>query len=43
MPHVEDWIDISKTQAAPQEQDQGAYKLNTIIRDDNNLTFDADF
>lgn len=43
MPHVEDWIDISKTQAAPQEQDQAAYKLNTIVRDDSNLTFDADF
>lgn len=43
MPHVEDWIDISKTQAAPQEQDSNQYKLNSIVRDDNNLTFDADF
>lgn len=43
MPHVEDWIDISKTQAAPQEQDSNQYKLNTIVRDDNNLTLNVDF
>jgi ribonucleoside-diphosphate reductase beta chain len=43
MPHVEDWIDISKTQAAPQEQDANQYKLNTIVRDDSSVTFDIDF
>lgn len=43
MPHVEDWIDISKTQAAPQEQDNNQYKLNTIVRDDSQVTFDVDF
>ena len=43
MPHVEDWIDISKTQAAPQEQDSNQYKIGVIVRDDDNLTFEADF
>lgn len=43
MPHVDDWIDISKTQAAPQEQDGNQYKLNTIQRDDSNVTFDVGF
>lgn len=43
MPHVDDWIDISKTQSAPQEQDNNQYKLNTIVRDDDNVTFDVEF
>ena len=43
MPHVDDWIDISKTQSAPQEEDNNQYKLNTIVRDDSNVTFDAEF
>lgn len=43
MPYVDDWIDISKTQSAPQEQDNNQYKLNTIVRDDANVEFDIDF
>jgi len=43
MPHVEDWINISKTQSAPQEQDNNAYKVNTIVRDDAKTSFDVDF
>jgi ribonucleoside-diphosphate reductase beta chain len=43
MPHVEDWINIGKTQAAPQEQDNNAYKVNIIVRDDDSVKFDADF
>jgi ribonucleoside-diphosphate reductase beta chain len=43
MTHLEDWIDISKTQAAPQEQDNNQYKVGTIVRDDNNVQFDVDF
>lgn len=43
MPHMEDWINIGNTQAAPQEQDNNAYKVGTIIRDDDNVNFDVDF
>lgn len=43
MPHMEDWINISKTQAAPQEQDSNQYKVNSIVRDDSASSFDADF
>lgn len=43
MPHLENWLNIGKTQAAPQEQDNNAYKVNTVIRDDSNVSFDVDF
>jgi len=43
MPHVENWINIGQTQAAPQEQDANAYKVNSIIRDDSVTSFDVDF
>lgn len=43
MPHLEDWVNIGKTQAAPQEQDNNQYKIGSIIRDDANTKFDADF
>ena len=43
IPLVEDWINIGKTQSAPQEQDNNAYKVNTIVRDDSQTIFDADF
>jgi ribonucleoside-diphosphate reductase beta chain len=43
MPHMEDWINIGNTQAAPQEQDNNAYKVGTIVRDDTNIDFDSDF
>lgn len=43
MPHLEDWINIGKSQAAPQEQDNNQYKVGTIIRDDDNAEFDVDF
>lgn len=43
MPHVDDWIDISKTQAAPQEQDNNQYKVNSIVRDDSATNFEVDF
>lgn len=43
MSHLEDWIDISKTQAAPQEQDNNQYKVGTIVRDDSKVEFDVDF
>ena len=43
MPHLEEWLNIGKNQAAPQEQDNNAYKVGTVIRDDTNTTFDVDF
>lgn len=43
MSHLEDWIDISKSQAAPQEQDNNQYKVGVIIRDDSQTNFEVDF
>jgi len=43
MPHLEDWINIGKTQAAPQEQDNNQYKVGTIVRDDDAVEFTVDF
>lgn len=43
MTHLEDWISIGKTQAAPQEQDNNQYKVNIIVRDDENVIFDVNF
>lgn len=34
MPHLEKWINMNKNQAANQEQDNPAYKLNVIDRND---------
>lgn len=42
MPHMEDWINIGKSQAAPQEQDNNQYKVGTIVRDDDSFEFDDD-
>jgi ribonucleoside-diphosphate reductase beta chain len=43
MPHIEDWINIGKSQAAPQEQDNNQYKVGAIVRDDDAVDFDVDF
>ena len=43
MPHLEDWINISKSQAAPQEQDGNQYKVGLLVRDDDSSSFDVDF
>lgn len=40
---MEKWLDISKTQPAPQEQDIAAYKVGTLRRDDDDVEFDIDF
>lgn len=39
MPHLDEWIDINKNQAAPQEQDNPAYKVNIVERDDHGVHF----
>lgn len=40
---MEKWLDISKTQPAPQEQDIAQYKVNVLRRTDENVEFDVDF
>lgn len=43
MPNLENWLNISAVQAAPQEENNNQYKVNTVIRDDSNVDFDIDF
>lgn len=40
---MEKWLDISKTQPAPQEQDIGQYKVGVMRRTDESVEFDVDF
>ena len=40
---MEDWLDISKTQPAPQEEALAAYKVGMIKRNDEGKKFSADF
>jgi ribonucleoside-diphosphate reductase beta chain len=43
MSHLENWLNIASTQVAPQEQDSVQYKVNMVVRDDTNASFDIDF
>lgn len=43
MPGLENWIDMNKQQAAPQEQDLAAYKVKAFYNDDHSVNFDVDF
>lgn len=40
---MENWLDISKTQASPQEQDNAQYKVGVMRNDDAGEEFDIDF
>ena len=40
---MEKWLNISSTQASPQEQDIAAYKVGVMRRTDAGVLFDADF
>jgi ribonucleoside-diphosphate reductase beta chain len=40
---MENWLDMSKTQPAPQEEDVAAYKVGMIKRTDEGKVFDVDF
>lgn len=40
---MEKWLNISKTQASPQEQDIAAYKVGVMRRTDQDAVFDDDF
>lgn len=41
--YMEKWINISKTQTSPQEQENNQYKLNIIDRDDRGLVLPIEF
>jgi ribonucleoside-diphosphate reductase beta chain len=43
MPYMEQWLNMNKTQSAPQEQDQAAYKVGSVVNDDENANFSDDF
>ena len=43
MPGLENWINMNKQQAAPQEQDLAAYKVNAVVNNDKDVSFDIDF
>lgn len=43
LPSLEKWLNMNKEQAAPQEQDVAAYKVGTVVRDDEHANFDTDF
>ncbi|MCY1291037.1 Ribonucleoside-diphosphate reductase 1 subunit beta [compost metagenome] len=36
------WLDVSATQASPQEQDNGQYRVNVVKHDDDGRIFDFD-
>lgn len=40
MPSLENWINMNKQQAAAQEQDLVAYKVNVVVRDDQDMIFE---
>lgn len=43
LPFMNTWLNISKTQPAPQEEDVAAYKVNIIKRTDDHKEYDIDF
>ncbi|QVD49312.1 ribonucleotide reductase of class Ia (aerobic), beta subunit [Xanthomonas phage vB_XciM_LucasX] len=43
LPYMERWMDMSKTQASPQEQQNGQYKVNVIQRTDEGKVFQVDW
>lgn len=40
---MERWLDISKTQPSPQEEDNAQYKINSVRRTDEGISFEVDF
>jgi ribonucleoside-diphosphate reductase beta chain len=40
LPYMNKWLDVSSTQASPQEQDNGQYRVNVVKHDDNGKRFD---
>lgn len=42
LPFMRNWLNISLTQPSPQEQDNTQYKVNIVVRDDEEEEFDFD-
>lgn len=40
---MDSWLNISKMQASPQEEDPNQYKVGVLVRDDNGVQFDDEF
>ena len=43
LPFMTNWLDMSKNQAAPQEENHGQYKVNAVHRNDEDEDFDDSF
>ncbi len=43
IPSMENWLNMNKTQPAPQEQTVAAYKVGSIMHDDAQVKFEVDF
>lgn len=43
LPSMEKWLNMNKTQAAPQEQDLAAYKVGIFVNNDQGEEFEVDF
>lgn len=39
LPYMKKWLDVSGTQASPQEQDNGQYRVNVVRHDDHDKVF----
>lgn len=39
LPYMTKWLDVSATQASPQEQDNGQYRVNVVRHDDHGIVF----
>lgn len=39
LPYMAKWLDVAATQASPQEQDNGQYRVNVVRHDDHGLVF----
>ncbi|MNN96807.1 hypothetical protein D3C81_2158510 [compost metagenome] len=37
--YMDKWLDVAATQASPQEQDNGQYRVNVVRHDDHGLVF----
>ena len=40
LPYMTKWLDVAATQASPQEQDNGQYRVNNVRHDDHGKKFD---
>lgn len=43
LPYMSEWLDMSKLQPSPQEEDIGNYRMSTVVRSDEGKSYDDDF